>query len=108
MKAHNFPFYFNPMVQEALQLAKMWPLTKDKALIGIIFVVVFISEVVFHLRWSKNHLAAPDVLQTALEPMATLETSPEANSDRQAGRQAGGKATYRGSSYRSAQKFEMN
>ena len=40
--------------------------------------------------------------------MATLETSPEANSDRRTGRQAGGqkeKATYRGSSYRSAQKL---
>ena len=37
-----------------------------------------------HLNYS---LAAPDVLQTALKPMATLETSPEANSDRQTDRQ---------------------
>ena len=40
--------------------------------------------------------------------MATLETSPEANCDRRTGRRAGGqddKATYRGSSYRSAQKM---
>ena len=37
--------------------------------------------------------------------MATLETSPEANCDRQADRQ-NDKATYRGSSYRSAQKRE--
>ena len=35
--------------------------------------------------------------------MATLKTSPEANCDRQAHRQ-NDKATYRGSSYRSAQK----
>ena len=35
--------------------------------------------------------------------MATLQTSLEANSDRQTGRQTE-KATYRGSSYRSAQK----
>ena len=43
--------------------------------------------------------------------MATLETSPEANCDRQADRQAGGqddKATYRGSSYRSAPKQKLS
>ena len=43
--------------------------------------------------------------------MATFKTSPEANSDRRTGRQAGGqkeKATYRGSSYRSAQKKKMD
>ena len=37
------------MVQEALQLAKMWPLTKAKAVIGIIFVVVFILSLSFQL-----------------------------------------------------------
>ena len=36
--------------------------------------------------------------------MATLETSPEANCDRQEGRRKD-KATYRGSSYRFAQKI---
>ena len=38
--------------------------------------------------------------------MATLKTSPEANCDRQAHRQ-NDKATYRGSSYRSAQKYSF-
>ena len=36
------------------------------------------------LSQAKNYrLAAPDSLWTALKPMATLESSPEANSDRQ-------------------------
>ena len=36
---------------------------------------------VFHLMWFNYRLAAPDA-QTALKPMASLETSPETNSDR--------------------------
>ena len=61
-------------------------------------------KVVFRQRSSFHHPMAPNVLKTALMPMATLETSLEANCDRQAGRQTE-KATYRGSSYRSAQKW---
>ena len=50
-------------------------------------------------------MVAPDVPWTALKPMATFETSLEANYDRQVGRQAGRqteKVTYRGMSYRFA------
>ena len=54
------------------------------------------------------HLEAPDVLLTAL-PIATLETSLKANYDRRT-RDTGrtDKATYRGTSYRSAQKETIN
>ena len=37
--------------------------------------------------WLEHYTVEPDVLYTALKPMATLKTSPEANCDRQAGRQ---------------------
>ena len=43
--------------------------------------VVFILEVVFYQRRLNYHLEAPDVLLTALKPIATLETSLEANYD---------------------------
>ena len=48
-----------------------------------IFEVIFIFKVVFYLRWLNYRLAAPDALYTALKPMATLEISTGANSDRQ-------------------------
>ena len=44
--------------------------------------------------WLNYHLAAPDVLWTALIPMATLETSLEAKFDMQAERQAGRQADW--------------
>ena len=57
---------------------------------GVVFLfkVIFIFEVVFYQRWLKYHLAAPDVLQTALKPMATLKTSLEANYDGRTGGQS--------------------
>ena len=65
------------------------------------------SKVVFHRRSSSIEgrlpysLVVSDMLETILIPVATLPTSPVANSDRGTDR----KATYRDSSYRSAQKY---
>ena len=39
-----------------------------------------LPKVVFHLTWLNYCQAAPDALWTASKPMATLKTSPEANS----------------------------
>ena len=62
------------------------------------------SKVVFH---GRSSLLSPGCIWYAIDrfiPLASLSTSLEANSDRQTGGQKE-KATYRGSSYRSALKY---